>query len=166
MKAKLVCSDDGTGVGGDSGPELSALLGDGAGDCGALHFALGVDDDACVVFEVQVVAFAAAESLSLADEDGRHHFLSQIGLALSHRAQEHVAHRAAGESVQAAAGRGHGDHEQRLGASVVGAVDHGSSRHTGRDLQLGAASSSSSYTQAQLAQLSLPLLLILVDFLN
>ena len=79
----MICSDDGASVGGDSGPELSALLGDGAGDGGALHLALGVDDDTSVVFEVQVVAFAAAEGLSLADEHCGEHLLTEIGLALS-----------------------------------------------------------------------------------
>lgn len=35
---------DNTGVGGDTGPKLSSLLTDGAGDGGALHLTLGVDD--------------------------------------------------------------------------------------------------------------------------
>lgn len=35
--------DDGTGVGGDTRPEVGALLGDGTGDGGTLHLALGVD---------------------------------------------------------------------------------------------------------------------------
>jgi len=107
----LICSDDGASVGGNSGPELSALLGDGAGDGGSLHFSLGVDDDACVVFEVQVVAFSAAVGLSLADEHCGQHLLTEIGLTPSHGGKEHVADGTAGEPVQAAAGRGHGDHE-------------------------------------------------------
>lgn len=143
----IVCSDDGASVGGDSGPELSALLGDGAGDGGSLHFALGVHDDACVVFEVQVVALPAAEGLSLADEHGGQDLLAEVGLALPHGGEEHVADGAAGEAVQAAAGCGHGDDEQGLGAGVVGAVDHGGRGHTRGDLQLGAAAASSSYTR-------------------
>jgi hypothetical protein len=35
--------DDGTGVGGDTRPEVGAFLGDGTGDGGTLHLALGVD---------------------------------------------------------------------------------------------------------------------------
>lgn len=35
--------DDGTGVRGDTRPEVGAFLGDGAGDGGSLHLALGVD---------------------------------------------------------------------------------------------------------------------------
>ena len=158
-----LCSDDGAGVGGDSGPELGALLGDGAGDGGALHLALGVDDDACVVFEVQEVALSPAEGLSLAHEDGGHDLLPEVGLALAHRAQEHVADGAAREAVQAAAGHGHGDHEQGLGARVVGAVDDGRGGQAGRNLHLGAAASSLSYT---VTPQPLPLLLILVFLIN
>ena len=43
-------------MGRDTGPQVSALLGDGAGDVLALHLTLVVDDDACVVLEVQEVA--------------------------------------------------------------------------------------------------------------
>ena len=139
-------SDDGAGVGGDSGPELGALLGNGTGYSGALHFTLGVDNDTCIVFEVQEVSFSSAEGLSLAHEDGRHHLLPKIGLALTDGAQEHVADRAAGEAVQAATGHGHGDHEECLGASVVSAVDDCSGGETSGDLQLGATTSSLSYT--------------------
>lgn len=39
------CLDDGTGVGGDTGPEVGTLLGDGTGDGGTLHLTLGVDND-------------------------------------------------------------------------------------------------------------------------
>ena len=35
--------DDGTGVRGDTRPEVGALLGDGTGDGGSLHFTLRVD---------------------------------------------------------------------------------------------------------------------------
>ena len=43
IRVSLSLHDD-TGVGGDTGPELSSLLTDGAGDGGSLHLTLGVDD--------------------------------------------------------------------------------------------------------------------------
>merc|ERR1711939_948149 len=45
------CSDHGRGGGGDLRPHLGTLLGDGAGDGGALHFALVVHDHAGVVLK-------------------------------------------------------------------------------------------------------------------
>ena len=122
-KALDVSSDDGTGVGGNSGPEFSALLGDWAGDSGSLHFTLGVDDDSCVIFEVQEVALTSAESLSLSDEHCGHDLLTEIGLTPSHGGEEHVADGTAGEPVEATTGGGDGDNEEGLGASVVSAVD-------------------------------------------
>ena len=100
----LCRSDDGASVGGDSGPQLSALLGNGTGHGGALHLALGVHDHTRVVFEVEVVTLASAESLALSDEHGWHHLLAEVGLTLSHGGKEHVAHGTAGEAVQAATG--------------------------------------------------------------
>lgn len=43
--AKQTRLDDGTGVGGDTGPQVGTLLGDGSGDGGSLHLSLGVDND-------------------------------------------------------------------------------------------------------------------------
>lgn len=40
----LLSLHDDTGVGGNTGPELSSLLTDRAGDGGSLHLTLGVDD--------------------------------------------------------------------------------------------------------------------------
>jgi len=53
----VVCNwrnlNDGTGAGGDTGPQISALLTDGAGNGRALHLTLGVDDDTGVVCEIK-----------------------------------------------------------------------------------------------------------------
>lgn len=43
IRVSLSLHDD-TGVGGDTGPELSSLLTDRAGNGGSLHLTLGVDD--------------------------------------------------------------------------------------------------------------------------
>ena len=58
---------DGRSVGGDSGPQVGALLGHGSGDGAAFHLAFIVDDDAGVVLEVQSNAVFAVIWLSLTD---------------------------------------------------------------------------------------------------
>ena len=91
------------------------------------------------------MSFASAESLSLSDEDGGEDLLTEIGLTLPDGSEEHVTDRAAGEAVQAATGRGHGDHEQGLGASVISAVNDCSGWETRGNLQLGTTSGCSAY---------------------
>jgi hypothetical protein len=74
----------------DSGPEISALLGDGASDGRSLHLSLGVDDNTCegstmsttargrgregsrrtgVVLEVEEDTVTTAPRLALTDDD-------------------------------------------------------------------------------------------------
>ena len=60
---------DGTGVGGNLGPELSGFLGHRSGDSGSLHLSLGVDDDTSVILEVQEGSIASAPGFALADND-------------------------------------------------------------------------------------------------
>ena len=84
----------------DTGPQVGALLGDGAGDgrsCDGnnevlklvsqdlqdvqtisprrtLHLSLGVDDDACIVLKVDEGALLSPPRLALADDNGRGHY--------------------------------------------------------------------------------------------
>lgn len=44
-------SADGLSLRGDLGPEVGALLSDGASDVLSLHLSLGVDDDSSVVYK-------------------------------------------------------------------------------------------------------------------
>lgn len=139
---------------GDLGPQISALLRDGANDGRASHLALRVDDDSRVVFQaseivllltlkVQLIAFASAVALALPDDDSRQDLLTQLRLALLDRSQEKLANRALGKSVQAGADLGDGNDVQVLGASVVSTVHNAKRRNTGGDSQLGAGSASS-----------------------
>ena len=66
-----LCSDDGAGVGGDSGPELGALLGNGTGYSGALHFTLGVDNDTSVVLKVDKDSIRTAPGFALPNNHRR-----------------------------------------------------------------------------------------------
>lgn len=64
--------DDGTGVGGDTWPEVSALLCDGSSDGGSLHVTLGVDNDTGRVLKVEEDTIAPAPRLALSDDDSWH----------------------------------------------------------------------------------------------
>eukprot|EP01083_Nonionella_stella_P112910 332610_1 len=128
--------DDRGGVGGDLGPEVGALLGDGTGDAGALHLALGVDDDTSVVLEVDDDAILAAPLLALADHDGRDDLLAELGLAALHRCVDDVADGGSRQTVQVAADTLDGDDEQVAGTGVVGTVDDGAGGQSERDAKL------------------------------
>ena len=58
----------------DLGPEVRALLGNGAGNSRASHLSLGIDDDTSIVygvrnmkltFEIEIVAFSPSIGLAL-----------------------------------------------------------------------------------------------------
>lgn len=68
-----VCLQNGTSVGCNTGPHVGALLGARTGHSAALHLPLGVDDDTCVILEVDKGAFAAAPRLALAHHDSGVH---------------------------------------------------------------------------------------------
>ena len=48
--SSATCSSDRAGLGGNLGPELGALLGDGASDVLSLHVSLLTDDNTGVVY--------------------------------------------------------------------------------------------------------------------
>lgn len=112
-------------VGGNTGPQLRGLLADGAGDGGALHLALGVDNDAGVVLKVEEDTVEALPGLGLADNDGGVDLLAELGLALLDGRDDHVADTAGGQTVQAGADTLDGDDVQVAGTGVVGAVHDG-----------------------------------------
>ena len=77
-------------MGGNTGPELSAFLGNGTSDVLTLHFTLVVDDDSCIVLEVKEMTFSSADGLTLTDNDSRHDLLSKLWLNLLDGGEEHV----------------------------------------------------------------------------
>ncbi len=128
--------DDSGGSAGNLGPEIGGFLSDGASDGGALHFALGVDDDAGVVFEVEDDAVLSAEGLALADDDAGHDLLAESGVTLLDGAHADIADGGGGEAVEAAAVAPCGDDVEVLSTGVVGAVDDGTNGEGKRDLEL------------------------------
>ena len=74
-QCKVLCFarlDDRTGVGGNSWPDIGALLGNGTSDGGTLHLTLGVDDNTGVVLEVEEDTVTTSPGLALADNDSGH----------------------------------------------------------------------------------------------
>lgn len=107
------------------GPELSSFLSDGTGNGGTLHLTLGVDDNSCVVLEVQEDTVGAAPGLALANNDSGHNLLSEFGLSLLDSSHDHVSDTSGGKTVQAGTDTLHGDDVQVASTGVVAAVHHG-----------------------------------------
>ena len=106
-------------------PQLSGLLCDGSSDGRALHLTLGVDDDTGVVLEVQVDTVCSPPWLALADNDGGHDLLPQLGLSLLDGRHDHVTSTASGQAVEARTNTLDGDDVQVTGTGVVAAVHDG-----------------------------------------
>jgi len=75
-----------------------------------------------LTFEVEEVTFSSANWLALADNDGWHDLLSELGLTLLDTSEEHISDRASWEAVKSGADASAGNHEQVLSSSVVCAV--------------------------------------------
>ena len=129
-------SDDRRRRGRDLGPQLRALLGDGASDGGSLHLTLDVDDDARVVLEIDKRALAAPPCAALADHDTVEHLLAQLWLALLDGPHEHVTERGLGQAVEARTDALHGHDIEVLATAVVRAVHHRRDLHTASDPHL------------------------------
>jgi hypothetical protein len=139
-------SHDDTGVGGNTRPELGGLLCDGAGDGGALHFTLGVDDlcrsanpvlayvlassthHTSVILEVQEDTVCSPPWLALSDNDGGHDLLPQLRLSLLDCGHDHVASTTSRQTVETRTDTLHGDDVQVAGARVVAAVHDGTAK--------------------------------------
>lgn len=129
-------SHDDTGVGGDTRPQLSGLLGDGSGNGRALHFTLGVDNDTGVVLKVQVDSVRPPPGLALADNDGGHDLLPQLRLSLLDGRHDHVTGTTSGQAVEACTDTLDGDDVQVTGTGVVAAVHDGTDWQTESHLEL------------------------------
>lgn len=103
-------------------PQLSGLLGDGSSNGGALHFTLGVDNDTGVVLKVQVDSVRPPPGLALADNDGGHDLLPQLGLSLLDGRHDHVTGTTSGQAVETCTDTLNGDDVQVTGTGVVAAV--------------------------------------------
>ena len=126
----MLALNDGSGVGGDTRPEVSALLSHGTGDGRSLHLTLIVHDNTSIVLEVQECTFLTPDGLSLTHHHGGVHSLSKLGLALLARGHHEVTAGGTGKSVLTSLVSVHGDDLQSLGPGVVCAVDLCSDRQT------------------------------------
>ena len=109
-------------MGGNSWPELGALLGDWAGNGGSLHLTLWVNDDSGVIFEVQEIALSSSVGFSLSDDDGGQNLLSEFWLTLLDGCKEVLTDGSLWESVKSSTDFGASNHIKVLGSSVISAV--------------------------------------------
>lgn len=84
-----------------------------------------------VVLEVQVDTVSPAPGLALADNDGGHDLLAQLGLTLLDGGHDHVSDTGSGETVEAGTDTADGDDVQVAGTGVVAAVHHGATIRRG-----------------------------------
>lgn len=112
-----------TRVGGNSGPEISALLTNGAGNGGTLHLTLGVDNDTSIVLEVKVDTILSSPGLRLADNNGGHDLLTELRLTLLDGSHNHVANTGSGKTVESGTEALDGNDAQVAGTRVVAAVN-------------------------------------------
>ena len=109
-----------------------------------LHLALGVDKHTSVVLEVNVDTVLAVDGLALAHHDTCEHLLAELGLALLHRAHDHVSKTSLGKAVEDTTDTANCHNVQVLGTRVVGAVHHRCDRKAEGDAVLVTADTSAS----------------------
>ena len=78
-----------------------------------------------IVLKVEVDAVGTAPGLALADHNGGHDLLPQLGLTLLDGGHDHVTDTGGGKTVQTSTDTLHRDDVQVTGAGVVAAVEHG-----------------------------------------
>ena len=126
----MLALNDGSGVGGDTRPEVGALLSHGAGHGRSLHLTLIVHDHTCIVLEVQECSLLTPDGLSLTHHHSGVHSLSKLGLSLLARSHDEISGSSGGKSVLTALHTPDGDNLQGFGAGVVGTVEHSSNGKT------------------------------------
>lgn len=136
--------ENGAGVGGDTRPQVSTLLGHGARDSRALHLSLVVHNDTSVILEVDEDTLLAAPGPALTHDDSRVDLLPELGLAFLAGSHDQITDGGGGQLVQSTLNTVYGNNHQGLGASVVSAVHHCCDGQTQSSTKLGADSSSSS----------------------
>lgn len=123
-----------TRVGGNSGPQVSTLLGDRASDGRTLHLTLGVDNDTGVVLKVQESTVLSSPWSGLSNDNSRHDLLSQLWLTLLDGGHDHVTSRSSRQSVQSSTETLDGDDVKVSGTRVVATVDDGADGQTQLDV--------------------------------
>ena len=128
---------DSRGRASNLGPEISTLLSNRAVDGVALHFALGVDDNTSVVFEINIVAVQSPPWLALADHNTRGDLLPQLGFTLLDGGHDKVTNTSRRKTVQSPLDTTDRDNVQILGTTVISAVNHSSNGQTQSNTELG-----------------------------
>lgn len=133
--------DDGTGVGGDTGPEVGALLSDRSVDGRTLHLTLSVDNDTGVVLKVEEDTVPSPPGLPLSADNSRHDLLTELRLTLLDGSHDHVTGSGSRKSVKSGTETNNGDNVEVLGTRVVSAVHDGTDGETEGHAELGTGGS-------------------------
>ena len=94
--------------------------------------------------EVDNETITSSPGLALANNDGGGNLLPELRLSLLDCGEDHISETSLRKAVQASTPAGHSDDVQVLGATVVGAVHHGSDGETASHPEFVALGSSSS----------------------
>lgn len=135
--------EDRTSSSGNSGPEISTLLSNGASDGRTLHFTLGVNNDTSVILKVNKGTIGSSPGLSLSNNDSRGDLLSEFGLTLLAGGNDHVTNRSGGQSVKSTLDTTNTNDIQVLTTRVISAVHDGSNGQTQGGTELSTNTSSS-----------------------
>lgn len=133
--------DDGTGVRGDTGPEVGTLLSDRSVDGRTLHLTLGVDNDTGVVLKVEEDTIPSPPGLPLSTDNSGHDLLTKLRLTLLDGSHNHVTGSGSRESVKSGTKANNGDNVEVLGTRVVSAVHDGTDGETEGHAELGTGGS-------------------------
>lgn len=109
-----------------------------------LHLSLVVNNDASIVFKVDEHTILPPVWFPLPNDDSRHDFLPQLGLALLDCGHNHVTSACSWESVQPTLDAIDGYHVEVLGSCVVGAVNDCTNRKTERNAEFRSRCSTTS----------------------
>jgi hypothetical protein len=103
---------DGTRVSGHTRPHIGTFLGARARHSGTFHLSFIVDDDASIVFEVDVSSFLSSPALSLTNNDSWVDFLSQLWFTFFAGSHDKITNSGSWETILATMNTNHRDNHE------------------------------------------------------
>jgi hypothetical protein len=103
---------DGTRVSGHTWPHIGTFLGARARHSGTFHLSFIVDDDASIVFEVDVSSFLSSPALSLTNNDSWVDFLSQLWFTFFAGSHDKITNSGSWETILATMNTNHRDNHE------------------------------------------------------
>merc|ERR1711872_659342 len=110
-------------IGCNPRPEFSTFLRYRSGDGRTFHFTFVVDNNSCVIFEVQEHSILPAEWLPLSDHYCWHYLLSEFWFSFLHRCYKHISSSCRWKSIETTFDTTNSNDIQVLCSTVVSTVD-------------------------------------------